>query len=391
MDNFDAIAQNLIKNVEDYELGKDGMSPYDAVLHALQRPYGDMTNYGKVIDVMKSCFSPEAARAWFAYPDYTVSADARNAETAAKFMDSDIAGRAGELTEELVRSNMLVSKQCPDGSPGYLRNYLFGLLNRANYYPDKDPFAEVAAEWWMSLVNGGSKDLRSQRTPYRIIPHEGVLDGSAAHGRIPMGIEIPDQRQVLPMDSLDQIIDSRYRIAVMDCICRSMQERTGERKCDHPVEDTCIAFNQLAEAVIEQGFAKEITAKQAKDIVRMCRDRGLAQEIGDAVNPLAVCNCCECCCLCLKSMNRFETTIASPSRWQADAAHTDRCVGCGTCAEICPAHAVSFEDGAPYVNAGLCIGCGECAALCPEGVIRMIKRTGAPDACAIETPDRIYI
>ncbi|MBP0986396.1 MAG: hypothetical protein J6P39_05245, partial [Oscillospiraceae bacterium] len=226
MDNFDAIAQDLRKNVEDYELNKEGgMSPYDAVLHALQRPYGDMNNYEKVIAVMKNCFSPEAARAWFAYPDYTVSADARSTGDAAKLMDSDIAGRAGELTEELLKADMLVSQQCPDGSPGYLRNYLFGILNTANYRSDSDPFAEVAAEWWMSLVNGGTKDLRSQRTPYRIIPHEGVLDGSDAHGRIPMGIEIPDRRQVLPMDSLDQIIDSRYRIAVLDCICRSMQER----------------------------------------------------------------------------------------------------------------------------------------------------------------------
>ena len=147
----------------------------------------------------------------------------------------------------------------------------------------------------------------------------------------------------------------------------------------------------MAEATIEQGVAKDITAEKAKDIVRMCRDRGLVQEIGDAVNPLALCNCCECCCLCLISMNRFETTIASPSRWQADTAHTERCVGCGKCAETCPARAVSFEDGAPYVNAGLCIGCGECAALCPEGVIRMIKRTGAPEAYAMETPDRVYI
>ena len=392
LDDFYAIAQGLRKNVEDYELRKEkGLSPYDAVLHELQRPYGDMTNYEKVISVMEKCFSADAARAWFAYSDYTVSAQPRSVEDAANAMDDDIKARAGQLTEELCRAGMLVKKQNPDGKEGYLRNYLFGILNRANYYPDEDPFAEVGAEWWMSLVNGGSRTLRSGRTPYRIIPHEGVLDGDSVHGRIPMGIEIPDQRQVLPMDRLDQILDSRYKIATMDCICRRMQERNGTKKCDHPVEDVCLTFNQMAEATIEQGFAKEITAEKAKDIVRQCRDRGLVQEISDAVNPLALCNCCECCCLCLISMNRFEETIASPSRWQADAAHTEKCVGCGKCAGLCPAHAIDFSDGAPFIDAGRCIGCGECAALCPEGVIRMKKRAGAPDSCAVDTPGRVYI
>ena len=64
LDDFYAIAQGLRKNVEDYELRKEkGLSPYDAVLHELQRPYGIMTNYEKVISVMEKCFSADAARA----------------------------------------------------------------------------------------------------------------------------------------------------------------------------------------------------------------------------------------------------------------------------------------------------------------------------------------
>lgn len=51
----------------------------------------------------------------------------------------------------------------------------------------------------------------------------------------------------------------------------------------------------------------------------------------------------------------------------------DRCTGCGTCAQVCPAGAVTV-DGTAGVNTELCNACGICVGSCPQGAIILKKR-----------------
>lgn len=47
---------------------------------------------------------------------------------------------------------------------------------------------------------------------------------------------------------------------------------------------------------------------------------------------------------------------------------TDRCVGCGTCAEACPEQCIAA--GSPYEIAQVhCLRCGRCAEVCPHDAI----------------------
>ena len=46
-----------------------------------------------------------------------------------------------------------------------------------------------------------------------------------------------------------------------------------------------------------------------------------------------------------------------------------RCIGCGTCAQICHNRAISIEDGAVVHNDDLCCMCGHCLAVCPRDCI----------------------
>lgn len=46
----------------------------------------------------------------------------------------------------------------------------------------------------------------------------------------------------------------------------------------------------------------------------------------------------------------------------------DRCVACGTCAEWCPAGAITVTDVAE-IDEQRCIGCGECLAVCPNAAV----------------------
>lgn len=45
------------------------------------------------------------------------------------------------------------------------------------------------------------------------------------------------------------------------------------------------------------------------------------------------------------------------------------CVSCGSCADACPAGAISQGDDQYVIDAGACLDCGSCADACPTGAI----------------------
>ncbi len=57
------------------------------------------------------------------------------------------------------------------------------------------------------------------------------------------------------------------------------------------------------------------------------------------------------------------------------ALKTAECVGCGKCARICPAHAITMKDGKKHVLAeidrSLCIRCFCCQEFCPTGAMKV--------------------
>lgn len=44
---------------------------------------------------------------------------------------------------------------------------------------------------------------------------------------------------------------------------------------------------------------------------------------------------------------------------------TDKCIGCGACADGCPTECISEVDGKYVINADECVECGTCAENCP--------------------------
>lgn len=49
--------------------------------------------------------------------------------------------------------------------------------------------------------------------------------------------------------------------------------------------------------------------------------------------------------------------------------NAERCIACGTCADVCAYHAIAVVGGQVLVFPELCHGCGSCAYNCPEGAI----------------------
>jgi NAD-dependent dihydropyrimidine dehydrogenase PreA subunit len=48
---------------------------------------------------------------------------------------------------------------------------------------------------------------------------------------------------------------------------------------------------------------------------------------------------------------------------------SDACVGCGSCAALCPVEAIKEQDGAFVIDTNTCVECGSCEANCPTEAI----------------------
>lgn len=60
-----------------------------------------------------------------------------------------------------------------------------------------------------------------------------------------------------------------------------------------------------------------------------------------------------------------------------------KCIGCGTCAMVCPKHAISMCDGKPRIDKVNCLECGEeCTKNCPTGAMTLHGESWDPDALA---------
>ena len=47
-----------------------------------------------------------------------------------------------------------------------------------------------------------------------------------------------------------------------------------------------------------------------------------------------------------------------------------KCIGCGTCAAVCPADCITMQDGKPVFGPG-CYSCFACTHWCPQNAISM--------------------
>ena len=80
-------------------------------------------------------------------------------------------------------------------------------------------------------------------------------------------------------------------------------------------------------------------------------------------------------------------------RSQPDLLYTrDKCARCGTCIEVCPQAALSYdEDGFVRVDRSLCNGCGACVSACPHGALELAgKLVTVEEVTADLLKDRVF-
>jgi len=193
---------------------------------------------------------------------------------------------------------------------------------------------------------------------------------------VPVEKEVDTQEEIiLSREDVTSIIDKYDDIAVCLCYCRHEKDLLDDPcKLDAP-RSNCFVFGKSAIFNIENDFAKPITKEEAKIVLSEAEDAGLVHKAfhvhSDPDRELeAICNCCNCCCGIFQLYNKGAMPFYTLTNYLAKV-NEDDCIGCGTCEERCPMHAINLEDAIAVVDEKMCIGCGVCAHLCPEEAIHL--------------------
>jgi ferredoxin len=232
-----------------------------------------------------------------------------------------------------------------------------------------------ALELQMSWLSKDLLELHARMSPIdekyeptELIPHFRVIPREAA---------IPFNTEVLPSEIVSYLIEQANddEIAVTECICRKMEKIRG-KGCNAPMEDQCLFLGAFATTIVEIEAGHRITKAEAKKIIKRAQDLGLVHQANANARPLAICNCCTCCCGTLKPLLAGHPQPSLKSNFHSEF-NIELCKGtCPECVKICPAKAITIDkkNMRPLTNSDKCIGCGLCVVACPEKALTLKRK-----------------
>ncbi len=191
----------------------------------------------------------------------------------------------------------------------------------------------------------------------------------------------PGNDSILLLHELDAIVDSATTIAVVPCDCR----RLGQTCQRHVDSETCVQFDARAEKKLARGLGRQLTAKEAKQLLAKADRRGLMHttdlQIGED-GPAPICSCCADDCYVFRAAARLDSKGVWPRSRYVATHDAESCQMCGACVARCHFGAFHF-DGTTVERAGLevhnvvldpdrCWGCGLCTAVCMIDSITLV-------------------
>lgn len=158
---------------------------------------------------------------------------------------------------------------------------------------------------------------------------------------IPIEHAIEGETRRASYEEVSKYLNENEKFSVSDCSCRTAREAMGEG-CGHLKEDICIQMGHAAEYYIRTGRGREINREEAFEIIKKAEANGLVHQIPNTDGPgktHAICNCCGCSCLSLRTAEMFFNTDMVRSNY-ISVVDKDKCVACGECVENCHVNAL---------------------------------------------------
>ncbi len=270
----------------------------------------------------------------------------------------------------------LVDKFQKKGEWGFERAPVIVVLEMTVRESEDSPFRQITAQVMNDLIEGAAETIPTKTPYYRVLPVEPAIQSDSASTFLKINAEVPDTRQVLPLDIISEMIKGAELIALSNCYCRSAKQILGEG-CEHPLE-TCFYFDELAQMKLQTDYARQVTYEEALDILYECETHGLVHNVSNCEGKIqTLCNCCECSCGVLKAWNRGLRNTTSPSRFVVQL-DVEKCNLQKLCVDACPVKALAVEEEKLLINKDACIGCGLCVPACPEGALHLELREKPP-------------
>ncbi len=186
----------------------------------------------------------------------------------------------------------------------------------------------------------------------------GRRRGPVFAGNIPVGLGlmrvIPIEKSIAgetrraSYEEVSKYLNENSVFSVSDCACRVTRIAMGEG-CGHLAEDMCIQLGDAAEFYIRTARGRRITREEAFAILDKAEKAGLIHQIPNTEGPgmtHAICNCCGCSCLSLRTAAMYRSPDSVRSNYIATV-DKKKCVACGECVENC-------QVNAPRLGQSLC-------------------------------------
>jgi ferredoxin len=206
---------------------------------------------------------------------------------------------------------------------------------------------------------------------------------------IPINASLVTEWPIAPYEDVMKIFDNQKKIAVANCICRTIAEKE-DRSCGKPME-ACFVFGSHAAYYVDNGMGRYITTEEAKEIARKNEAAGLVMQPFNAQYGGGMCSCCGDCCGMLRSLKKQENPAeAVKSNYYAQVV-PDACTGCENCLERCQMEAITIIEERADIDRKRCIGCGLCISACPTKALRLVKKPETQQYVPPETGMDTYI